>query len=155
MQSVEEHQEIPKEDAAVMPVGGRKKRRRDRNLAAGCRQKPKRRIQATCESMRRLIVTGRKITRRATAAWRKKNVFRSTGTKGNCGPRSKLTAAGIMMTRHAGVAWRSEKFVRKDCTRNQTEQETSKRRNDEKRRFADPKCRNGNKGPRRKTATAS
>jgi hypothetical protein len=46
MQSVEEHQEIPKEDATVMPVGGLRKRRRDRNLAAGRRQKPKRRIQA-------------------------------------------------------------------------------------------------------------
>jgi hypothetical protein len=48
-----------------------------------------------------------------------------------------------MMTRHAGMAWRSEKFVRKDCTRNQTEQDTSKRRNDEKRRFTGPKCKNG------------
>jgi hypothetical protein len=93
--------------------------------------------------MRRLIVTGKKITHRATVAWRKKNVFRSIGTKGNCGPRNKLTAAGIMMTRHAGVAWLSEKFVRKDCTRNQTEQENSKRRNDEKRRFTGPKYKNG------------
>jgi hypothetical protein len=62
MQSVEEHQEIPKEDAAVMPVGEPRKRRRDRNLAAGRRQKPKRRIQASCESRRRLIVAGKKIT---------------------------------------------------------------------------------------------
>jgi hypothetical protein len=37
MQSTEEHQEIPKEEAAVMPVGGLMKRRRDRNLAAGRR----------------------------------------------------------------------------------------------------------------------
>jgi hypothetical protein len=41
------------------------------------------------------------------------------------------------------VAWPREKFVRKDCTRNQTEQETPTRRNDEKRRFTDPKCKNG------------
>jgi hypothetical protein len=66
MQSVEEHQEIPKEDAAVMPVGGLRKRRRDRNLAAGRRQYPKERIQASCESRRRLTVAGKKMTRRAT-----------------------------------------------------------------------------------------
>jgi hypothetical protein len=39
MQSIEEHQEIPKGDAAVMPVGGPRKRRRVRNLAAERRQK--------------------------------------------------------------------------------------------------------------------
>jgi hypothetical protein len=33
-QSIEEHQEIPKEEATVMPVGGPRKRRRIRNLAA-------------------------------------------------------------------------------------------------------------------------
>jgi hypothetical protein len=41
MQSVQEHQEILKEDAVVMPVGEPRKRRRDWNLAAGRRQKPK------------------------------------------------------------------------------------------------------------------
>jgi hypothetical protein len=104
MQSVEEHQEIPKEEAAVMPVGGLRKRRMDRNLAAGPRQKPKRRIQATCESRRRLTFAGKEITRRATVAWRKRNVLRKIGTQGNCEPRSKLTAAGIKMTCHARVA---------------------------------------------------
>jgi hypothetical protein len=34
MQSVGEHQEVPREEAAVMPVGEPKKRRRNRNLAA-------------------------------------------------------------------------------------------------------------------------
>jgi hypothetical protein len=76
MQSVEEHQEVPKEEAAVMPVGEPRKRRRDRNLAAGRRQKPKRRIQASCESRRRLNTAGKKMTRRATVAWRKRNIFR-------------------------------------------------------------------------------
>jgi hypothetical protein len=41
MQSVEEHQDIPKEDAAVMPVGGPRKRRRVWNLTAERRQKRK------------------------------------------------------------------------------------------------------------------
>jgi hypothetical protein len=39
MQSEGEHQEFPKEEAAVMPVGGLRKRRSDRNLAAGRRRK--------------------------------------------------------------------------------------------------------------------
>jgi hypothetical protein len=128
MQPVEEYQEIPKEDTAVMPVGGLRKRRRDRNLVAERRQKPKRRIRASCESRRRLTVAGKKVTRRATVAWRKRNIFRRIVTQGNCGPRSKLTAAGIKMTRHAGVAWPKENFVRKDRTRNQAEQETQNRR---------------------------
>jgi hypothetical protein len=41
MQSIEEHQEIPKEDAAVMPVGEPRKRRKVCNLAADRRQKKK------------------------------------------------------------------------------------------------------------------
>jgi hypothetical protein len=52
MQSLEEHQEIPKEEAAMMPVGGLKKWCRDRNLAAGCRQKPKGRIQEEIDHRR-------------------------------------------------------------------------------------------------------
>jgi hypothetical protein len=82
MQSVEEHQGIPKEEAAVMPVGGVKKRRRDRNLTAGRRQKPKGRIQASSESRRRLTVAGKKMTRRAIVAWRKRNVFRTIVDRG-------------------------------------------------------------------------
>jgi hypothetical protein len=104
MQSVEEHLEIPKEDTVVMPVGEPRKRRRDRNLAAGRRQKPKRRIQASCESRRRLNITGKKMTRRATVAWRKRNVFTRIGTKENCGPHKKLAAARIRTTRCAKVA---------------------------------------------------
>jgi hypothetical protein len=54
--------------------------------------------------MRRLIVTGKKITRRATVAWRKKNVFRRIGTQVNCGPHKELAAARIRTTRCAKVA---------------------------------------------------
>jgi hypothetical protein len=95
MQSVKEHQEIPKEDPAVMPVGELRKRSRGRNLAAGHRQKPKRRIQAGCESRGKSVAACKKMTRRATVAWRKRNpnIFRRTVIQGNCGPRSTLTAA--------------------------------------------------------------
>jgi hypothetical protein len=76
--------------------------------------------------MRRLIVTGKKITRHATVAWCKRNVFRRTVIQGNCGPRSKLTAAGKMTTRHAGVARSKENFVRKDCTSAKDERVTQR-----------------------------
>jgi hypothetical protein len=68
------------------------------------------------------------MSRRATVAWRKRNVFRKIGTQGMCGPRKRLTAAGIKMTHHARVAWRKENYTRKDLTRNQAEQESPKRR---------------------------
>jgi hypothetical protein len=45
MQSTEAHQEIPKGEAAVMPVGELRKQHRVRNLAAECRQKQKERIE--------------------------------------------------------------------------------------------------------------
>jgi hypothetical protein len=38
MQSIEDHQEVPKEDTAVMPDGGLRKWHRDWNLATGHRQ---------------------------------------------------------------------------------------------------------------------
>jgi hypothetical protein len=76
-------------------------------------------------------------------AWRKRNVFRRIVTKVNCGPRSTLTAAGIMNTRHARVTWPKEKFVREDCTRNQRQQETQKRRKEEEGMWKFPKCKNG------------
>jgi hypothetical protein len=98
MQSMEEHQEIPKEASAVMPAGGLRKRRRDWNMATGRRQKLKGRIQASNESRRRLTVASRKLTRSATGAWRKRIVFRKIGAQENCGPLSKLTAVGINMT---------------------------------------------------------
>jgi hypothetical protein len=43
MQSIEEHQENPKGEAAVMPVGGLRKRCRVCNLAMECHQKRKER----------------------------------------------------------------------------------------------------------------
>jgi hypothetical protein len=39
MQSKEEHQEMPKGEAAVMPLGGPRKRHRIQNLGAERRQK--------------------------------------------------------------------------------------------------------------------
>jgi hypothetical protein len=76
MQFVAEHQESPKEEASVMPVRGLSKRRRDQNLAVVRHQKPKGRIQASCESQKKLTVPGRKMTCHAKVAWRRGNVVR-------------------------------------------------------------------------------
>jgi hypothetical protein len=95
MQFMEEHQEIPKEAVTVMVVGGLRKWRRYQNLAAGRRQKRKGKIQASCDSRRRLTVAGRKMTCRATVAWRKKNAVRKIGTRENCGLCKELAATGI------------------------------------------------------------
>jgi hypothetical protein len=48
MQSVKEHQEIPKGEGAVMLLGGLRKRRRVRNLATKCRQKTNQRTREYC-----------------------------------------------------------------------------------------------------------
>jgi hypothetical protein len=57
-QSVEEHQEVPKEEAAVMTVGGLRKRHMDQNLAVSHHQKPGGRIQASLASQKRLAFAG-------------------------------------------------------------------------------------------------
>jgi hypothetical protein len=77
-----EHREVPKEEeAAVMPVWGPRKRRRDRNLTAVRRRKPKGRIQASCESRNRLTVAGRRRTRCAWVAWLRRGVARKDCTR--------------------------------------------------------------------------
>jgi hypothetical protein len=98
MQSTEEHQEIPKGEAAVMPVGEPRKRRRVRNLAAVRRQKQKERIRTSCESKRRSTVACRKVSRRAKVAWRKRNLFRTVQTQRNCGLRKRFVVTGKRTT---------------------------------------------------------
>jgi hypothetical protein len=80
MECDSEHREVPKEEAEAMSVGGLRKRRRDRNLAAGRCQKPKERIQASCESRKRLNVAGRRMTRYAGVAWLRRGVVRKDCT---------------------------------------------------------------------------
>jgi hypothetical protein len=80
MQSIAEHQEVPKEDAAVMLVGGLRKRCRDW-MEFSC-QKLKERIQASYESSRRLTVAGRKLSRHAAVAQCKRKVFQKNSDRG-------------------------------------------------------------------------
>jgi hypothetical protein len=55
--------EVPKVDAVVKPVDGRRKRRRNRNLATERRQKPEERTREYCGSRKRVAVAGRRMTR--------------------------------------------------------------------------------------------
>jgi hypothetical protein len=81
MQSVAEHQEVPKEEAAVMLVGGLRKRRGDQNLAWRHRQNPKGRIQTSCESRKRLTVASRRMMHCAGVAWVRQGVIRKDCTR--------------------------------------------------------------------------
>jgi hypothetical protein len=68
MQSIEEHQQIPKGEAARMPVGGPRKRHRVRNLAAQRRQKQKERTRVHRRSRRKSAAACRKVSRHAKVA---------------------------------------------------------------------------------------
>jgi hypothetical protein len=98
MQSIEEHQEVLTEDAAVMPVKGLRKRRRVWNPAAERRQKVKERTRGNSGSRRKLSATCRKVSRRAKVAWRKRNLMKKIRTLEKCGRRKEFAAAGIKTT---------------------------------------------------------
>jgi hypothetical protein len=98
MQSTEEHQEIPKGEAAVMLVGEPRKRRRVRNLAAEHYQKRKERTRENRGSRRKSAAAGRKVSRHAKVAWRKRNLFRTVQTQRNCGLRKRLVVTGKRTT---------------------------------------------------------
>jgi hypothetical protein len=71
METGVEHQEGPKEASAVKPVGGLRKRHRDRNIAAERSGQPEEWTRGNYGARKILAATGRKMTRRAGAAWRK------------------------------------------------------------------------------------
>jgi hypothetical protein len=103
MQSIEEHQGIPKEDAAVMPIGGLRKRRMVQNLAAERRQKRKEITRGNNTSRRTSVAACREVSRRAKVAWRKRKLVRRIGTQENCRPRKEFSPTGIRMTHSAKV----------------------------------------------------
>jgi hypothetical protein len=142
MQSVAEHREAPEEDAVVKPVRGRKKRHRGPKQAAGRRGEPKELTRGDCGSRKKLAAACRKVSRRATVAWRKRNVFRKFWAQANCGPRHEL-AAGRNMTRHAGVARREGNFVSKYSTRDNIAPRTRTGQTEENRRCEVPECKKG------------
>jgi hypothetical protein len=109
MQSTEEHQEIPKGEAAAMPVGEPRKRCRVRNMAAERRQKRKERTRENRGSRRKSAAACRKVSRRAKVAWQKRKLVRRTGTQENCEPLKEFSPTGIRMIHRAKVAWHKER----------------------------------------------
>jgi hypothetical protein len=110
MQSVEEHQDVRSEDIVVREL---KKRHRGRKSTAGRREEPKELTRGNHGTRRKLAAPGRKVSRRATVARRKRNVFRQIWTDINCGPRSTLAAAGRRMTCSAKMTQGTEHGLRK------------------------------------------
>jgi hypothetical protein len=78
LESESEHREVPNEDAIVKPVRGRKKPHRGRKQAAGRRGEPEELTRGDCRSREKLAAACRKVSRRATVAWRKRNIFRKS-----------------------------------------------------------------------------
>jgi hypothetical protein len=104
MRSIEEHQDIPKGEATVMPVRELRKWCRVCNLAAECRQKRKERTRGNRGYKRKLAAACRKVSRHAKLAWQKRKFFRKIRIQENCEPWKELAVACREMTHHAKVA---------------------------------------------------
>jgi hypothetical protein len=115
--------EVSVDDAELMPVGEpKKKRRRDRKLAAEHRrQKPKTSTRENCGPQKRLVVARRgmsrrakvarktpidwKMSRRAIVARRKRDIVRKNLTQGAGGfPRKRLVMADKKLTHCVSMA---------------------------------------------------
>jgi hypothetical protein len=119
--------EVPNEDAVVKPVNGRKKRQRGKRKAARRRGEPKKLTRGDCGSRMKLAAAWRKVSRRATVAWRKRNIFRKSTMQENWGSHDEL-ATNRNMTGRAGETWRKVDFVKNYSTRVSADQETWKGR---------------------------
>jgi hypothetical protein len=104
------HEEVPVKDAARMPVGEPRKRRRDRrHLAAQRRQKKlHKRTQSKDGCRRNLVAANRGATRRAAVARSRNILSRKETTREYCGSRKRLVTARRGTTRCAGMARRKE-----------------------------------------------
>jgi hypothetical protein len=109
MQSTEEHQEIPKEEATVMLVREPRKKRKHR-------QKKKDRSWGNGGSRRKSATASRKVSRCANVAWRKRNLFRNVQTQSKCGPWKELAVTCREMTHCAKVARGKGNIVRNRWT---------------------------------------
>jgi hypothetical protein len=109
-----EQRQVPVEDAELMPVGEpKKKRRRDRkqrNMKNSTRENwgPQKKLAVARRGTSRCMEvawqkkTSRKMSRRATVAWRRRNIFREILTHGNCGLQKKVTVSRRRITRCTG-----------------------------------------------------
>jgi hypothetical protein len=132
--------EVPAESAKVMPVGEpKKKRRKDRKLAAECRRQepkcgpPMEVAVARRGTSHRATVARQKdkridigMSRRATVTRRKIHIVKSYITQEKCRPRRELVASRTRTTHRAKVARRKENSFGRDRTRDEVILGTSK-----------------------------
>jgi hypothetical protein len=104
LESRAERQMVPTKEAAVKFSRVMKKWHRGQHMAAGQRVTPTKLTRGDCESRKKLVAACRKVSHRATVAWRKRTIFGDIRTQGNCRPREVVTAAGKIMTLHAELA---------------------------------------------------
>jgi hypothetical protein len=99
-------QEVPVQDAEVVPVGEPGKKRRDRRrLAAERRQKKEQKRTQRKDGCRRNLVAARRgTTRRVQVA--RHNFLSTRETRGYCGSQRRVIIVYRKMSRHATVAWR-------------------------------------------------
>jgi hypothetical protein len=142
MQSAEEHQEIPNEDASVMPVGEPRKWLRVQNLAAERRLKRKKRTRGNRGSRRKSAFARRKVIRHAGVAWRKRVVVRKYWTQENYGPLRELTSAGKRMT-HSAKVTRGKEHGLQRIVKDNIASRTQRGRTSRTRRFVGPECNSG------------
>jgi hypothetical protein len=139
MQSIEEHQDVPNEDVAVVPVNGLRKRRRGRKSTAGRRGEPKELTRGNCGSRKKLAGACRKVSRHARVAWCKRNLMRRHGNQEYCESWRIFAAAGKGMDRCAGVARRGVQDGKRYVKVNEG-QAIKKRRKDGNRLWKHPEC---------------
>jgi hypothetical protein len=140
MQSVEEHQDVPIEEVAVMPVKGLKKRHRGRKSTAGRRGEPKKLNRGNCGSRKKLAAACRKVSRHASVAWRKRNIIRRNGTQEYCGSWRIFAAVGRRNTCIARMVRGKEDGLQKQGEENIAPKSWKGRKNNKS--LNDTKCKN-------------
>jgi hypothetical protein len=142
MQPVGEHQDVPREDTAVMSIRGLRKRRRVQKLTAERRLKPKEGTRGFCGSRRRVTVAGRRTSRHVTVACLKRKLFRRSGTQEHYGSQRLFAATSRGMALCAGVAQRGGHDDKRHSQVN-VGQEIKKRQKDGKRMRKHPEWNRG------------
>jgi hypothetical protein len=137
-----DHEEVPKEDAAITPVGEPRKRRRERNLDARRRRKQQERTQSKDGCRKNLVSAHRGTTCCAEVARRRTTLF-TKETREYRGSRKRLAVARRWTTRCAAVARRRGDLVRKSQTGNDVAGGALRERTPGKRRRVVPECNTG------------
>jgi hypothetical protein len=141
-------QEVPLEDAVVMPVGEPRKRCRDRHLAAQRRQKEgEPDLDARRHGKQQDLVAARRGTTRRAAVARRRILLTNDTTQEYCGSRKRLVAAHRGTTLCAEMARCKKTLVRKIRIGNDVGGGALRERTSGKRRRVDPEGNTGLDNP--------